>query len=140
FLKMWRARLPDARRRLKLLASGAAVSLTPVLLLAIAALLMGRSFTTFVTFSPWLWIPSLLLLFLFPVTLAYVIVVARAMEVDVVIRQGLQYALARGGARLAMGSLVLAIAIYSLRILSEPGIARPRILLLLALAAAVVVG
>lgn len=131
FLKMKRATTPDARRRLRLLASGAGASLTPVLLLAIIALLMGRSFLAFVTFSPWLWIPALLLLFLFPVTLAYVIVVAHAMEVDVVIRQGLQYALARGGARLLTVSVVVVVAIYSVRIGYEPGVARSRLWVLL---------
>ena len=131
FLKMWRATLPDARRRLRLLVSGAAVSLTPVVLLALSSLLMGRPFLAFLGFSPWLWIPSLLLLFLFPVTLAYVIVVAHAMEVSVVIRQGLQYALARGGARLLVGAVVVALAIYSARVVYEPGIARPQLLLVL---------
>lgn len=131
FLKMARATTPDARRRLTLLASGAGVSLTPVVLLALTALLMGRSFLAFVTFSPWVWIPSLLLLFLFPVTLAYVIVVTHAMEVNVVVRQGLQYALARGGARLLMASVVVAMAIYAARVAYEPGIARSRLWLLL---------
>lgn len=135
FLKMWRATLPDARRRLRLLVSGAAVSLTPVVLLALASLLMGRPFLAFLTFSPWLWIPSLLLLFLFPVTLAYVIVVARAMEVSVVVRQGIQYALARGGARLLIGAVVVALAIYSARVVYEPGIARPQLLLMLVILA-----
>ena len=100
-LKMRRSTTPDTRRRLKLLVSGASASLTPVLSLALAALLMGRPFAGFVAFSPWLWIPSLLLLFLFPLTLAYVILVEHAMEVNVVIRQGLQYALARGSVRIA---------------------------------------
>jgi sigma-B regulation protein RsbU (phosphoserine phosphatase) len=93
---------------------------------------MGRSFLAFVTFSPWLWIPSLLLLFLFPVTLAYVIVVAHAMELNVVIRQGLQYALARGGARLLVASAVVVMAIYVARVAYEPGILRSRLWLLLA--------
>ncbi len=137
-LKTGRATLADARRRLRLLMSGAAISLTPVILLALSALLIRGPLTAFLTFSPWLWIPSLLLLFLFPLTLAYVIVVAHAMEVNVVIRQGLQYALARGGARLLMGSLVLAIAIYSARIAYEPGLARPRLLLLVIVLAGVV--
>ena len=139
FLKMWRAAMPDARRRLRLLVSGAGVSLTPVLLLALSALLTRRSFTAFLTFSPWLLIPSLLLLFLFPVTLAYVILVARAMDVNVVVRQGLQYALARGSARLLMALLVLIMAIYSIRTAYEPGIAGPRLLLLAIVVAGVLV-
>jgi phosphoserine phosphatase RsbU/P len=45
------------------------------------------------------WVSELvyLMFLLLPVTLAYVIVVQRAMDVRVVIRQGLQYTLARRG-------------------------------------------
>jgi len=39
--------------------------------------------------------PCILMLALFPITLAYVIVVQRALDVSVVIRQGLRYALAK---------------------------------------------
>ena len=48
---------------------------------------------------------SLTLLLLFPTTLAYVIVVQRALDVRVVIRQGLQYALATGGIRVLQAAL-----------------------------------
>ncbi len=45
---------------------------------------------------------------LFPVTLAYVIVVERAMDLSFVVRQSVQYALARGGVRaLRIGLIVL---------------------------------
>ena len=45
---------------------------------------------------PWLTLFTLLLLFLFPFTLAYSIVVHRALDVRVVIRQGLQVARVAG--------------------------------------------
>jgi phosphoserine phosphatase RsbU/P len=48
-------------------------------------------------FPEWLVLGSLLMLMFFSVTLAYAIVVQSAMDVRVVIRQGLQYALARRG-------------------------------------------
>jgi sigma-B regulation protein RsbU (phosphoserine phosphatase) len=86
----------DSRRRLRLLVCGAAVSLTPLfVLLGIAALLRGRP--TGGSFSSWLLVPSLLALIIFPITLAYVIVVQRAMDVRVVIRRGVKYTLARQG-------------------------------------------
>jgi len=48
---------------------------------------------------------SLAMILLFPITLAYTIVVQRALDVRVVIRQGLQYALATGGIRMLQLSL-----------------------------------
>ncbi|HNY39615.1 MAG TPA: SpoIIE family protein phosphatase [Bryobacteraceae bacterium] len=83
---------PDGRRRLRMLNAGALVSLVPIFALLIATRIWGGG--NFIQWPPWTWIPPLLMLSLFPVTLAYVIVVERAMDVGFVIRQGLQYALA----------------------------------------------
>jgi phosphoserine phosphatase RsbU/P len=85
----------DNRRRLRLLLWGTGVSLTPLFLLAIAALLTSKP--TVEGFSAWLAVPSLLMLILFPVTLAYVIVVHYAVDVRVIVRQGIKHALARRG-------------------------------------------
>ena len=86
----------DSRRRLRLVLCGTAVSLTPLfVLLGVAALLKGRP--ALQSFSPWFLVPSLLMLIIFPITLAYVIVVQRAMDVRVVIRRGVKYTLARQG-------------------------------------------
>jgi sigma-B regulation protein RsbU (phosphoserine phosphatase) len=84
----------DAKRRLRLLYWGAAVGMTPLTILAVAVYLEHR-----VDFPDW--VPSVVVLafLVFPVTLAYVIVVQRAMDVRVVVRQGLQYALARNSVR-----------------------------------------
>jgi sigma-B regulation protein RsbU (phosphoserine phosphatase) len=79
----------DARRRLKLLFAGANVSLLPLGVLFITGALTGREVGDF---PAWLVLPALLLVALFPVTLAYVIVVQQAMDVRVVLRQGLHYA------------------------------------------------
>lgn len=95
----------DAKRRLRLLFSGAVLSLTPVLVLLIASAVLGVSMEQY--FPEWATVAAWLMFFLFPLTLAYVIVVHRAMDVRVVIRQGLQYTVARGGVR----ALRLAIAI-----------------------------
>ncbi|MBV9343347.1 MAG: SpoIIE family protein phosphatase, partial [Acidobacteria bacterium] len=48
----------------------------------------------------WAILAILVLLIVFPLTLAYVIVVEKAMDVRVVLRQGLQYAFARHGIRI----------------------------------------
>ena len=101
-------RQPDARRRLRLLVTGAALSVTPMLafLLLVAA---GRR-----SFADWVVIPVLGSLLLFPLTMAYVIVVHRAMDVRVVVRQGLRYLLARGslrGLQFVVSSATLAAAI-----------------------------
>ncbi|HEX3684685.1 MAG TPA: SpoIIE family protein phosphatase [Bryobacteraceae bacterium] len=92
-LKFRFARSRDARRRLRLLFAGAALSLVPVLSLEMIAAFLHVYREQF--FPGWLNLSSYLMFFLFPLTLAYVIVVQRAMGVQVVIRQGLKYALAQ---------------------------------------------
>jgi len=86
-------RRPDARRRLRLLYWGATVALTPLCVFAIVLL------TETVNFERWMLLPLYLIMFIFPATMAYVIVVHRAMDVRLVIRQGVQYLLARGTIR-----------------------------------------
>jgi sigma-B regulation protein RsbU (phosphoserine phosphatase) len=54
----------------------------------------------------------------FPLTMAYAIVVYRAMDVRVVIRQGVQYLLARGGIRAIRFVLLIAVSIAATSLLS----------------------
>jgi sigma-B regulation protein RsbU (phosphoserine phosphatase) len=110
--KMGLAGSKDAKRRLRLLFWGANVSLSPIFVLTIIA--HYKHVIIEAAVPKWVSAPASLLLFLFPVTLAYVIVVHRAMDVRVVIRQGLQYAVAKSGIRLlrlavgfALGAAVL---------------------------------
>ncbi|HVH71180.1 MAG TPA: GAF domain-containing SpoIIE family protein phosphatase, partial [Candidatus Dormibacteraeota bacterium] len=110
-LVKWRtATSLDSRRRLRLLSLGSAVSLGPLLFLDIVAFAMHREVELY--FPPWLYGGAYALRFLFPITLAYAIVVQRAMDVRVVLRQGIQYALARRGVIL-LQALVTAVAIYA---------------------------
>ncbi len=85
---------PDERRRLRLLVWGLLVGRGPLL-----AAEIGTQFTGFnLLNSDRFVVPAtviMMLLFLVPATLAYVLVVQRAMDVGVVVRQGLQYAFAR---------------------------------------------
>ena len=80
----------DARRRFRLLLWGSAVSLIPLSCLLVFLLIYG--------FRDNLWsaVPTMLTL-LFPVTIAHVIVVHRAMDVRVAIRQGVRSTFVRNG-------------------------------------------
>ena len=114
---------PDARRRLQLLVWGAQVSLSPMFLLLVASLLTRRD--PFTGFSPWIVVPALLVLVLFPLTLAYVIVVQRALDVRVVVRQGLQYALARNAIRTLQVVATLAVIFFAATLAGEASANRP---------------
>ena len=102
-IKMGSATSPDGRRRLRMLLFGAQISLTPIFILVIVTLVQGKA--PLEGLPAWVILPTLLLLFLFPLTLAHVIVVQRAMDVSVVIRQGVRYAFARGGV-MTLGFLI----------------------------------
>ncbi len=93
--KMGTATNPDARRRVVLLHVGTSVSMMPLFILIMTSLVRGEDFLE--GLPRWYGIASLLMLLLFPLTMAYVIVVQRALDVRVIIRQGVQYAFARGG-------------------------------------------
>jgi sigma-B regulation protein RsbU (phosphoserine phosphatase) len=105
------ASTPDAKRRLRLLYGGMFLALVPTLSLLIASVIQKKRVDDY---PAWVELPCLLLTILFPVTLAYIIVVYRAMDIRVVVRQGLQYTLARKGVAVLQGlltaSLVLTIA------------------------------
>ncbi len=96
-IKLGETQSADARRRLKFLYWGAIAAFTPALLPAIYARLQGKTPGEFL--PSWLLAVLVVPLILFPLTLAYVIVVQKAMGVGVALRQGLQYTLARGGIR-----------------------------------------
>jgi phosphoserine phosphatase RsbU/P len=124
----------DAKRRLRLLLAGAIVSLAPLYTLFLIALLVGRQMEQY--FPRWLFLTAYVMLCFFPLTLAYVIVVQRAMDVRVVIRQGLQYAFATGTVRVSRVALS-AVSLYA--VVSLLGRTRNRFLLLLIIGASVAV-
>jgi len=97
----------DARRRLLLLDTAAGVGLLPLLI----TLMWTAIYHT--DFGGWPALVSIAALLVFPLTMAYIIVVHRAMDVRVVLRQGLQYLLATSGIRIlqiviSAGIIVLA--------------------------------
>jgi phosphoserine phosphatase RsbU/P len=101
----------DAKRRLRVLSAGTAVGLMPLMALFTIASLHGVGTEQY--FPEWLTVTAYLAFLLLPLTLAYVVVVQRAMDVRLVIRQGLQYTLARRGVLIlqVLLSAVLFIAI-----------------------------
>jgi sigma-B regulation protein RsbU (phosphoserine phosphatase) len=110
-IKMATTEAPDARRRLRLLLYGTYIALTPIFILVLRQLFLQLdSIQDGVPF--WIFLTALLLVLLFPLTLAYVIVVQRAMDVRMVIRQGVQYAFAKSGVR-AMQVVLSAVAIFA---------------------------
>lgn len=117
FTKSAMAISTDARRRLVLLYWGTTIAMTPLLLLTFVAWLRGR--TVEESLPSWAIAIALLMILLFPLTMAYVIVVQRAMNVRVVLRQGLQYGLAKNGVKVIQVLLIVAAAYFVEKILSD---------------------
>ena len=103
---------PDSRRRLILLFFGAAPGIAALLIILVAVRLEYQLPT-------WSILPLIAMMLTFPLAMAYVIVVHRAMDVRVVIRQGLQYMLARGGIRAMQIALFAIISISAASFLSR---------------------
>jgi sigma-B regulation protein RsbU (phosphoserine phosphatase) len=112
----------DVKRRFNLVYAGATVALTPLFILSVVQSIKNRPLEQI--FPGWLVLGSLLLLMFFPATLAYAIVVQRAMDVRVVIRQGLQYALARHGVLVLQ--IILTSIIVTAAVTLESGAQRSR--------------
>lgn len=98
---------PDARRRFRLLAFGTQAAMTPMFAVILASYALRQQPAAI--FPYWFIAAALLCMFLFPATITYVVVVHRALDVRVVVRQGIQYALARGGARIFIAVLAAAV-------------------------------
>ena len=104
---------PDASRRLRLMIVGCSLALTPTLP---------------VVFSQIHWLPilppfvvalCLSTLILFPATMAYVIVVQRAMDIRMVVRSGVQYAFASHGIRAVQIAIVVGVYRETTRLVQE---------------------
>jgi sigma-B regulation protein RsbU (phosphoserine phosphatase) len=107
----------DARRRLRLLYVGTGVSLTPVFILVIIALIRHTDIGQ--NMPRWITLPAFAILLLFPLTLAYVVVVQRAMDVRILIRQGTKYAFARGTISVIRVLLAIWLAVAFIRLLQH---------------------
>jgi sigma-B regulation protein RsbU (phosphoserine phosphatase) len=91
--KMRLETVPDDRRRLRILLTGAEISLFPMFGVVLYALIRGSALFVFVSWP--IEVGALCMMALFPITLAYVIVVQRAMDLRFVVRQSVQYGIAK---------------------------------------------
>jgi sigma-B regulation protein RsbU (phosphoserine phosphatase) len=96
----------DARRRLLLVDLASAVSVAPIVLWLFF-------FRDHFTIPEWGILLMAALWFLFPLAIAYVILVYRAMDVRLVIRQGIRYLLAKNGVRAVQVMIGIAIVIVA---------------------------
>ena len=107
----------DARRRFLLLDTGAAVGLLP-LLITLTWMVIHHTY-----FRGWPALVSTAALLVFPLTMAYVIVVHRSMDVRIVLRQGLQYLLATTGIRILQIAISAGIIVLSATVSANSSLA-----------------
>lgn len=101
-IKRHTLKTPDARRRMHVMSVGCSLALTPIFFVILSEI------GVLPPFPFWLVTICLLMLVFFPLTMAYVIVVQRAMDVRMVIRSGVRYALASTGVKIARIVLITA--------------------------------
>ncbi|MEP6946410.1 MAG: SpoIIE family protein phosphatase [Acidobacteriota bacterium] len=116
----------DSRRRLRILYAGTSVAMVPALIIVIYRVISGRTDGFFQLVPSWLAIYALVSMLLFPLTIAYVIIVQRAMDVSVVVRQGLQYALAKNGVLAIQILLSFSVILIAFSLVSESSANRPQ--------------
>jgi sigma-B regulation protein RsbU (phosphoserine phosphatase) len=80
----------DARRRMRVLCMGGLIAVIAILVLVLVLPLFGLDENFAVV------LPVVALVFVLPLSVAYVVVVQRAMDVRLLVRMGTKYALARG--------------------------------------------
>jgi sigma-B regulation protein RsbU (phosphoserine phosphatase) len=111
----------DDRRRLKVLYWGSTVAMAPSFLLILYSLVVLRRSPVDNDIFGY----TIMAMALFPVTMAYVIVVGRALDVRMIVRTGMQYALARGGIRVIQFALVTAAMIPAIRMAQREHVSLP---------------
>ncbi len=104
---------PDSARRLRIMSIGCGISLTPLIPFALGRVGLAPMLPA------WLGVVALLMLLLFPLTMAYVIVVQRAMEARMVVRVGLQYAVASATIAILRVGLVTVIGLTTYRLVQQ---------------------
>ena len=117
-VKYFTATSRDARRRLRLLYGGMFLALMPTLTLVLIGIATHKGLDDF---PAWIELPCLLATLLFPITLAYIIVAYRAMDIQVALRQGLRYTLAQRGIRLLQALLTAGLALFMVKLADRPG-------------------
>jgi sigma-B regulation protein RsbU (phosphoserine phosphatase) len=85
---------PDARRRLAVVAVGSVLGLGPLFVLLVTSALSGT--VVMETAPSWALFTVAVLFTFFPLSLAYTVIVQRALDLRILLRQGTRYAFARG--------------------------------------------
>lgn len=121
---------PEARRRAVLVNWGAHLSMAPMFALVVRSMILGqdvlRGVPGFVSLF------ALASLGLFPLVLAYVVIVHRAMDIRVVLRTGMQYAFATKAVRAMQLFLSFALIFNAGRLLSQEETRPQRIMMIAA--------
>jgi sigma-B regulation protein RsbU (phosphoserine phosphatase) len=115
----------DARRRLRVMMYGCSAALIPIL-----PVVLGQA-GLFPPLPPWLATICLSMLVLFPCTMAYVIVVQRAMDVRMVVRSGVRYAVANTGLKILRAALIVAVVLLTIQFEKQADHQREGILIFL---------
>jgi len=123
FMKYSISKSADVKRRLRILYWGATIAWTPAFFITVYATYLGQTNIDRVV-PEWVVIIGFSLLNLFPLTLAYVIVVQKAMDVRVVLRQGLQYTFATSGVRVIQMIAVIVLVVAAVGFLGDSGHSR----------------
>jgi phosphoserine phosphatase RsbU/P len=92
--KLFTVPAPDARRRLAVVAVGSLLGLGPLLALLVNSTLSGTAIME--TVPSWALFTVAVLFTFFPLSLAYTVIVQRALDLRIILRQGTRYAFARG--------------------------------------------
>jgi sigma-B regulation protein RsbU (phosphoserine phosphatase) len=106
----------DAKRRLRILYWGATIGCLPAFAATIIQIFRNVPFDQ--TLPQWLLLIVFSIFTLFPLTLAYVVVVQRAMDLRILVRQGTRYALARRSLMVIRIALAIGIS-WSLTLLFQ---------------------
>lgn len=117
FMKSSLATSRDAKRRLLLLYWGTTAAMLPLLIVTLTSAYRRKSM--YEIFPDWLIAGALICTTIFPLTLAYVIVVQRAMDVRVALRQGLRYGLAKNGILVLQGIAALVVVLTAVPLLTK---------------------
>lgn len=115
FASIWRhwrkTKSPDTKRKLTLLISGSTIAFAPACIATIRAIVLQQPLMH--GLPPLLGLAIVGLMALFPITLAYVVIVHRALDLRMVLRTGLKYALAQRGVRVLQALVTMSAFLYA---------------------------
>ena len=108
----------DGRRRLKILYYGAAIGLTPFFITFMISLIWTIDLVQDI--PRWVILPSFFILLLFPLSLAYVVIVHRAVDIRILIRQGTKYFFASSTVRILTFLIAGGMTLSVVRLIRNP--------------------